>query len=640
MTSAGGIRAGRAYVEAYLDKSKLEEGFKNVKAQLDSFAKHVAIVGGGLTAIGASIVGPMTLAVKHFAAAGDKLDKMSSRTGVAVETLSALEFVASQTGSSIDVLEKGFAGLSRTFFEAKRGAGAAVDALAELGLSISDLDRLSPDEQFLEIATAIEKLENESIRGAVAQKIFGRAGRELLPMLRGAKGGIESLMEKAKELGIVMSTEDSKAAAEMTDAMDVLNRSIVSVKLALGRDLIPMALKLVNRLVEVVQHVRTWVSEHPVLIQWLAKLGLALSVVGAAMLALAAAAKATVIAKAAVLALSGPAGLLALAAGTVAVGVAVNELNSLLDDSASSVDALAKAAGGAGDDFEKLADAAENTAKKIKELEKRQLELMGQSFRQSGLIGSFNDKKELEAIGEQLKKLKALRDEIAAKTPKEKPEQTHEEMKAAARKEMLAEETAEFRESFGKLKDELESAASGLFPGQKLDEELRRISGLKDQLQRSEELGIAAPGESERMKPLFKKMEDAAFEEFNKPAKEAEEKEEQRKESIAGILGRLEDSLLEPLDRQVKETVEALKELGATPKEIESAKKLIGESLKEDEKKEARDSFSAPGGTFSAMASQMFSTGPIDQLVEHSKTTAKNTGKIVQNTRVGITFKD
>ena len=70
--------------------------------------------------------------------------------------------------------------------EAAKGSDHARDTLFQLGLSMADLRKLSPEDQFTLIADRLSKVENTTRRAALAMEIFGRGGTELLPMLEGS----------------------------------------------------------------------------------------------------------------------------------------------------------------------------------------------------------------------------------------------------------------------------------------------------------------------------------------------------------------------------------------------------------------------------------------------------------------------
>jgi hypothetical protein len=282
--SARGVRAGKAFIEVGGDTSKMERALRRAQARLKAFGQSVRNIGIRVAAVGAGIVAAMLAAARSFAKAGDTIDKMSKRIGVGTDTLQELGFAAEQNGASLEVLEKGFAGLSRTFFEAKRGGAAANDALKEIGLTFRHLDGLSPDEQFMLIAEGLERVTDESIRGAVAQKIFGRAGRELVPMLRGAKGGIAALREEFKRTGVGMSEADIQAAVKLTDAWNLLRHAGKNIVNIIGASIAPTLTEAADRMTKIATAVGKWINRNRALVVGLLKVGTAVMVLGGALM--------------------------------------------------------------------------------------------------------------------------------------------------------------------------------------------------------------------------------------------------------------------------------------------------------------------------------------------------------------------
>ena len=74
--------------------------------------------------------------------------QMSQRTGISVETLSELGYAAQLSGVDVETLETAIKRMQKTIIGAAEGSQAAVEALAELGLTVEDLRGLSPDQQF------------------------------------------------------------------------------------------------------------------------------------------------------------------------------------------------------------------------------------------------------------------------------------------------------------------------------------------------------------------------------------------------------------------------------------------------------------------------------------------------------------
>jgi hypothetical protein len=113
MASTQGIRAGRAFVELFADDSKLVRGLRRAEKKLKAFGDSIRNFGLKLAGLGTAMLTPMLGAAKAFSSMGDQVAKMAKRTGLSVEALSELRFVASQTGTEFESLEMGFRPMQR-----------------------------------------------------------------------------------------------------------------------------------------------------------------------------------------------------------------------------------------------------------------------------------------------------------------------------------------------------------------------------------------------------------------------------------------------------------------------------------------------------------------------------------------------
>lgn len=220
--SGSAIKAGKAYVELYADESALVRGLKAAEKRLTAFGSQVKNIGLAMAAAGASITTPLIAAVAAFVKAGDALEKMSTRSGVAVEALSALGYAAGQNGASLEALGTGLKKMQQALADAASGSATAVKTFDSLGLSVDDLMAMSPDEQFRAIAQAISEIDDPAKRTAAAMDVFGKSGTDLIPLLVQGSKGIKDFEKRARELGVTMSTKDAKAAAALGDAWDDL----------------------------------------------------------------------------------------------------------------------------------------------------------------------------------------------------------------------------------------------------------------------------------------------------------------------------------------------------------------------------------------------------------------------------------
>jgi hypothetical protein len=183
MADARSIRAGAAYVELFVNDSKLARGLQSANKKLKAFGDAISGWGKKLAAAGSAITAPLIAFAKASASGSKELLNMSQRTGISVEALSELGYAAQISGSDMETLELGIRKMQKTLAAAALGSKAATDALAQLGLTVDDLRGLSPDQQFKLIADKLASIQSPAIRAALAMQIFGRNGTSLLPML-------------------------------------------------------------------------------------------------------------------------------------------------------------------------------------------------------------------------------------------------------------------------------------------------------------------------------------------------------------------------------------------------------------------------------------------------------------------------
>lgn len=293
MASAKGIRAGKAYVEIGTDNNPLSRGLKAASQQIAAWGANLRQIGTGVAAAGTAITGPIGAAAAVFAAHGDALEKMSRRTGTSVEALSVLGFAAEQSGESLEVVEKGLQKMQRTIGNAARGTKTETEALARLGLTFAELQGMTADEQFKAIADRIAQIRDPAVRTAEAIAIFGRAGAQLIPIMEGGAKGIAALEDQARALGLQMSTEDAVAAADLTDAMNMVKRTLQAVTVNIGGAVAPIMTKLATRIAEVAGWTSRWIRENQGVVIMAAKVGAGVTLAGGALVGLGVALSAT-----------------------------------------------------------------------------------------------------------------------------------------------------------------------------------------------------------------------------------------------------------------------------------------------------------------------------------------------------------
>jgi hypothetical protein len=231
---------------------KTAKAFAGVNKRL---AKAKAAIGKGFT-IGAKLaVGALAGAaalgavVKSAANAGDKIDKMRQKIGVSAEFLSQLDHAAKLSGTSLDAMGSMIGKLGKSAFDADRGSKKLSDTFSELGIEINDSNGKMKDSEtlFRETIKALSGMTDETKKGAIAQQLFGRSGRDLLPMLNGGVKGLNAMMQEAKDLGYTWSNETAAGAAAFNDSLTRVETIIGGITDSIGMKLAPKITEIVDK---------------------------------------------------------------------------------------------------------------------------------------------------------------------------------------------------------------------------------------------------------------------------------------------------------------------------------------------------------------------------------------------------------
>ena len=207
----------------------------------------IAGIGLSATAAAAALVG----AVKSAADYGDQLANMSERTGVAVEELSKLQYAAKLSDTSNEALGKGLANLSNLMAAAAVGSkdSAALFEKFHIELRNGDGTVKASNDVLLELADVFSAMPDGVEKTALATELFGKKmGQEMIPLLNLGSAGLKSMGDEAERLGLVLSGEQAKAAADFNDNLDRLGALSKSAAVSIGNQLIPALNAFLNRM--------------------------------------------------------------------------------------------------------------------------------------------------------------------------------------------------------------------------------------------------------------------------------------------------------------------------------------------------------------------------------------------------------
>jgi len=233
------------------DEASAELG--KVKENISGLGPVLKGAGIGILAIGAAAVGAGVASVKSFADTGDMLQKMAIKTGISTEALSGLKYAADLSGTSLETVGTAIKGTANFLQALSQDSAASAATMKTLGLSVEQLQGLSPEDTFNILSEAIADVENPLTRAAVAQDVFGRSGLELLPMLASGREGLQAMKDEAADLGLIFSQDAANSAAAFNDNLTKLQGAVQGLMNEVAAALMPALMPLIDAFVLLVK---------------------------------------------------------------------------------------------------------------------------------------------------------------------------------------------------------------------------------------------------------------------------------------------------------------------------------------------------------------------------------------------------
>ena len=196
------------------------------------------IAGASIAALGVGI----TALVMPVARVGDEFFKLSQKTGVSVEALTALDYAAKLSDVTTEGLTKALQKLSVAMFDNQVNGQEGSAALKALGVSATDAHGQirSTEAVLLDLAEKFALMPDGADKAALAVKLFGKEGLAIIPFLNQGREGITALMEEAQRLGLVMSEDVARASEVFNDNLTRLSAIFEGVQRQIGAAVIPV----------------------------------------------------------------------------------------------------------------------------------------------------------------------------------------------------------------------------------------------------------------------------------------------------------------------------------------------------------------------------------------------------------------
>ncbi len=251
---------------------KLDNSFKETEKSGSKFGDTLTKIIGGAAKVGTAVIGAAsTLAagayamVDSVAQQADEIDKLSERTGISTGELQRWKHAAEMSGAEASAFEEGAKAMSAALAEALDAANAGemsetAEFLEKLGLSFRDIEKMSVDDRFNAITTALAEMDAGIERDAIGNKLLGESYNQLLPLLNSGADAIKALKNEADDLGIVMSEDAIDAGVKFGDTVTKIKSSLNGAKNTPGGSLVPILQKFADLILKGIPKVHALIT--------------------------------------------------------------------------------------------------------------------------------------------------------------------------------------------------------------------------------------------------------------------------------------------------------------------------------------------------------------------------------------------
>lgn len=179
--------------------------FGKVAAEAGKLQGAVSNVGSSFAALGTAAIAGMSVIsfagqIKQTIDLADSFNKLSQKTGIAVEDFSKLNYAASLADVSTETLAAGMRKLNLSIADAAGGNKEKAALFNALGVSFKDAagQALSADKVFSSLSDALAKSADGAEKIAVGSDLMGKGFEGLVPLVNTGAKGLADMGDEAK----------------------------------------------------------------------------------------------------------------------------------------------------------------------------------------------------------------------------------------------------------------------------------------------------------------------------------------------------------------------------------------------------------------------------------------------------------
>lgn len=193
---------------------KTLNGMGSLSTKMTAIIGVSAAVVTAIVAIEKALI-EMTLAQ---AEAARETETMAQVMGMTTTEYQEWDYILKTVGYSAEQAQGDLSMLAERAMDAAEGVGEGAELFNKLGINVEKSRGIlkSQSELFTEVVDKLSKMTDETERNAIASALLNTTGERLVPILNATSGELETMRQRAHELGVVLAEEDVTALSDLS----------------------------------------------------------------------------------------------------------------------------------------------------------------------------------------------------------------------------------------------------------------------------------------------------------------------------------------------------------------------------------------------------------------------------------------
>ena len=213
----------------------LPDGMKNSISGLGNISTKALGVAAAFTALLTGLVSVERKLIELTigqAANAQEVINLSQTVGMTTEQYQEWDYVMQSCNYSMEQAQGDLSQLAEKAMDAANDVGEGAELFGELNIQVTNTSGAlkSQAELLSEVIIALQGMEDETRRNAIASALLSTTGEMLVPLFSKSSEEIQNMKKRAHELGVVMSGETLEGFVDVTDATREYDAAIEGVK--------------------------------------------------------------------------------------------------------------------------------------------------------------------------------------------------------------------------------------------------------------------------------------------------------------------------------------------------------------------------------------------------------------------------